>query len=128
MTELLMWGIAVASLTVSVASLLVTLAAYRRLDDEASEAFAVIGADEGNHEARLERLETNAGLKIIPSPSALDELLDTPTGEDTFGECFADEHENTELQAFEDDGGAILQDQPLPETSASVVGAINGNY
>lgn len=67
------------SLAVSVASLWLTVSAYRRLSDEASETFAVIGADEGNHEARLERLETNAHLKVIPSPSMLDYIEDEGT-------------------------------------------------
>lgn len=96
-----------ASLVLSGASLLFTVAAYRRLDNEASETFAVIGADEGNHEARLERLETNAHLKVIPSPSALDALLEEgAVNTEGFAYAFDDEHENTELQSLEDEAQA----------------------
>jgi len=101
MSEVLVLASSVASFVVSALCLLFTVAAYRRLDDEASETFAVIGADEGNHEARLERLETNAGLKVIPSPSALDALMEEGDTEG-FAYAFGDELENTELQGSED--------------------------
>lgn len=97
MSDVLVLGLSVASLATAVVSLLYTVGAYRRLDDEASEAFAVIGADEGNHEARLERLENKTGLKVIPSPSALDAIED----EGYAGE-FANGEEDAELRADED--------------------------
>lgn len=102
MSEFLVLAVTFASFAVSSLSLFVTIAAYRRLDAEAHETFAVIGADEGNHEARLERLETKAGLTVIPSPSALEEMLND-ADEDSDLEIFADEfaegQEDAELRA-----------------------------
>jgi hypothetical protein len=100
MSEVFTLVASVASLAVSLASLLFTVAAYRRLDDQASETFAVIGADEGNHEARLERLETNAHLKVIPSPSALEAFTKVEGIEpDTFLDEFAFGEEDAALRA-----------------------------
>src|SRR6266853_4266015 len=99
MSDVLTVIVSFTSLVVSVASLLFTVAAYRRLDDEASETFAVIGADEGNHEARLERLENKVGLQVIPSPSALD--VEFHPGGD-FNDEFACGQEDAELRADHD--------------------------
>ena len=109
--------VSVASLAVSAISLIYTVVVNQRMSDETSETFAVIGADEGNHEARLEQLEKKAGLKIIPSPSALDEMLDVPTGADAMGEAFKDEQENTELRASDvsDHAHARATGEGMPE-------------
>lgn len=102
MIEPAMIFVSLASFVLSAVSLLVTVASYKKLSDESAETFAEIGADEGNHEARLERLETKAGLQIISSPSALDVLLDEGLPATELEAAFADEHENTELQASVD--------------------------
>lgn len=98
-----------ASFAVSAMSLLFTVAAYRHITERANETFADIGADEGNHEARLERLETHIGLKVIPSPSQLDvlaeesgEALYDEVSHSTFANEFAAGEEDAELRADED--------------------------
>jgi hypothetical protein len=107
----------VASVVVSALSLLVTITMNRQLDDEGHAAFAVVGADEGNHEARLERLETKAGLTVIPSPSALD-AIPIDLGDDApvidFEEGFEDGREDAELRiedhaqdAMTNEGGRV---------------------
>jgi hypothetical protein len=100
MSEFLTLAISAASFVTSLASLLFTVAAYRKLDDEASETFAVIGADEGNHEARLERLEIKNGLTVLPSPTA---LVEDHYDEGCFDVEFSHGHEDAELRALEDE-------------------------
>jgi hypothetical protein len=109
MSEVFTYIVSAASLAVSAASLLYTVAAYRKLDDEAHNTFAVIGADEGNHEARLERLETYAGLKVIPSPSALEETAFSGciNPETEFDDEFAHGREDATLRADEDEQDPI---------------------
>ena len=106
MSDIIAVVASVASLAVSLVGLLFTVAAYRKIDTDTAEAFAVMGADEGNHEARLERLENKAGLPVIPSPSALEIELQDVNGSVDFAAAFDDEHENTELQ---------LSDEPKEE-------------
>jgi hypothetical protein len=89
--------LSIASLLTSFAGLFVTNASYHKIDDGATEAFLELGGDLGNHEARLERLETKAGLQIVPSPSSI-----AVANDDAYFESFADEHENTELQGSEE--------------------------
>lgn len=104
MSESLMVALTLASLAVSGLSLLVTFAAYTRLDSEAHETFSVIGADEGNHEARLERLEQKNGLTVLPSPSALEMIAEEAgDGGAAFSESFLNGQEDAEIRAEDHD-------------------------
>jgi hypothetical protein len=119
--------LALVSFVMSAASLTYTIAAYRRLDEEAHETFAMIGADEGNHEARLERLETHAGLKVIPSPSALEETAFSGciNPETEFDDEFAHGREDATLRA--DETSDVIFDEFAALDAATNEGMAHGN-
>jgi hypothetical protein len=118
----------VVSLVMQTVSFLFTLAVIRQLYREAGRTFEAMGETEGNHEVRLENLETNAGIPVFMSPMMAKTLIGPEEGlEDTAGQGFLHGHEDADLRSG---AGSIelINEFPLIEDEGAQGAAANEGW
>jgi hypothetical protein len=129
MSNLLLVAALIVSIVMPTVSFFFSLVVIRQLYQEAGRAFEAMGETEGNHEVRLENLETNAGIPVFMSPMMAKSLMGSEEGlEDTAGQSFLHGHEDADLRSGGTKSIELIDEFPLIEDEGAQGAAANEGW